>query len=94
MSDTLKIEQRGQGVVHHDYRNGLGDMLLEAGKTMVRNPEVRHRLLSTFAAVADSIPLGRSPNFELEKTIRFYDRSMPITLASPNAMSEYPEKSQ
>lgn len=83
MSDTQKIEQQGQGVVHHDYRNGLGDMLLEAGKSMVRNPETRHKLLSTFAAVANSIPIGRTPSFELEKTIRFYDRSMPITVASP-----------
>lgn len=83
MSDTLKIEQRGQGVVHHDYRRGLGDMLLEAGKVMVGNPEVRHRLLSTYAALANAIPIGRSPSGDLEKTIRFHDRSMPITIASP-----------
>jgi len=83
MSDTQKIEQRSQGVVHHEYRRGLGDMLLEVGKAVVSNPEARHRLLSTYAALANAIPIGPRPSHNLEKTIRFHDRSMPITLASP-----------
>lgn len=83
MSDTLKIEQRSQGVVQHDYRRGPSDFMLEVGKSLVSNPETRHRLLSTYAAIANAIPLGRSPSSDLEKTIRFHDRSMPITLASP-----------
>ncbi|HKP98280.1 MAG TPA: dihydroorotate dehydrogenase 2 [Fibrobacteria bacterium] len=83
MSDTLKIEQRGQGVVHHDYSRGPGDLLLEAGKALIRNPETRHRLLATYAALADAMPLRSHPPSGLEKTIRFHDRSVPITLASP-----------
>ncbi len=83
MSDTLKIEQRSQGVIHHDYHRGLGDLLLEAGKAMIPNPETRHRLLSTLAAVSDAIPPRSRPNSDLEKTIRFHDRSVPLTLGSP-----------
>ncbi len=83
MSDTLKIEQRGQGVVHHEYRRGLGDLLLEAGKALIRNPETRHHLLGTYAAFSDAIPYLGRPHSDLEKTIRFHDRSMPITLGSP-----------
>lgn len=83
MSDTLKIEQRGHGVVHHDYGRGLGDLLLETGKALVRNPETRHHMLSAYAAVTNALPLGGHPHRNLEKTIRFHDRSMPITLGSP-----------
>ncbi|MEO7426785.1 MAG: dihydroorotate dehydrogenase 2 [Fibrobacteria bacterium] len=83
MSDTLKIEQRGQGVIHHEYHRGLGDVMLDAGKAMIRNPETRHHLLATLAAVADVIPPRSRPHSDLEKTIRFHDRSMPLTLASP-----------
>ena len=83
MSDTLKIEQRSQGVVHHDYRRGPGDLLLETIKRMVRNPETRHNLFATYAAMADAIPPHARPNLDLEKTIRFQDRSVPLTLASP-----------
>jgi dihydroorotate dehydrogenase len=83
MSDTLKIEQRGQGVINHDYRRGIGDFFLEMGKSIIRNPEVRHKLLPTFAAAANFYPVGRTPSSDLEKTIRFFDRSMPITLGSP-----------
>jgi dihydroorotate dehydrogenase len=82
MPDTLKIEQRGQGVVHHEYRRGLGDILLDTVKAVVRNPDTRHRLYSTFAACSDFIPHGR-PHHDLEKTVRFHDRSVPLTLASP-----------
>jgi dihydroorotate dehydrogenase len=80
--DTLKIEQRGQGVVHHEYRRGLGDILLDTVKAAVPNPETRHRLFSTFAACTDILPHGR-PHHDLEKTVRFHDRSVPLTLASP-----------
>ncbi|MDB5051756.1 MAG: Dihydroorotate oxidase [Fibrobacteres bacterium] len=83
MADTLKIEQRGQGVIHHDYSRGLGDLMLEAGKALIRNPETRHHLLSTLAALSDALPPRSRPHSNLEKTIRFHDRSMPITLASP-----------
>jgi dihydroorotate dehydrogenase len=83
MSDTLKIEQRSQGVVHHDYGRGLGDLMLEAGKALIRNPETRHRLLGAYAAVANANPLNGRPSSSLEKTIRFPDRSVPLTLASP-----------
>lgn len=83
MPDTLKIEQRGRGVVHHEYNRGLGDWMLEAGKALIRNPETRHGLLSLYAAMADAIPPHSRPPHELEKVIRFPDRSMPITLASP-----------
>jgi dihydroorotate dehydrogenase len=83
MSDTLKIEQRSQGVIHHDYRRGLGDIALEVGKKIVSNPEARHRLLATYAAIANAIPMGRTPSSDLEKTLRFPDRSMPFTIASP-----------
>jgi dihydroorotate dehydrogenase len=82
MPDTLKIEQRGQGVVHHDYSRGLGDFLLETVKTLVRSPETRHKLFSSYAACADFLPHGR-PHHDLEKTVRFHDRSVPLTLASP-----------
>lgn len=83
MPDTLKIEQRGQGVVHHEYRRGLGDLMLEAGKALIRNPETRHHLLAAYAALTDSIPPRSRPHSDLEKTIRFHDRSVPLTLASP-----------
>ena len=83
MPDTLKIEQRGQGVIHHEYRRGLGDLMLEAGKALIRNPETRHHLLAAYAALADSIPPRSRPHSDLEKTIRFQDRSVPLTLASP-----------
>lgn len=83
MSDTQKIEQRGHGVVHHEYRHGLGELMLEAGKALIRNPETRHHLLAAYAALADSIPPRSRPHSDLEKTIRFHDRSMPLTLASP-----------
>jgi dihydroorotate dehydrogenase len=80
--DTLKIEQRGQGVVHHEYRRGPGDILLDTVKAMVPNPEARHKLFSTFAACYDLLPRGR-PHHDLEKTVRFHDRSVPLTLGSP-----------
>jgi dihydroorotate dehydrogenase len=83
MSDTLKLEQRSQGVIHHEYSRGLGDLLLDAGKALIRNPETRHGMLATLAAVADVIPLRGRPHSDLEKTIRFPDRSVPLTLASP-----------
>lgn len=83
MSDTLKIEQRSQGVVHHDYRRGLGDLLLETIKSLVRSPETRHNLFSAYAAAMDAIPPRSHPNMDLERTIRFHDRSVPITMASP-----------
>jgi dihydroorotate dehydrogenase len=83
MSDTLKIEQRSQGVIHHDYRRGLGDLMLEAGKALIRSPEARHHLLAAYAALADSIPPRSRPHSDLEKTVRFHDRSVPLTLASP-----------
>jgi dihydroorotate dehydrogenase len=82
LPDTLKIEQRGQGVVHHEYRRGLGDILLDTVKAVVPNPESRHKLFSTFAAFSDFLPHGR-PHHDLEKTVRFHDRSMPLTMASP-----------
>lgn len=82
MPDTLKIEQRSQGVVHHEYRRGLGDFFLETAKALVRNPETRHRLFSSYAAASDLLPHGR-PHLDLEKTLRFHDRSVPLTLASP-----------
>lgn len=83
MPETQKIEQRGQGVVHHEYRRGLGDLMLEAGKALIPNPEARHHLLAAYAALADSIPPRSRPHSDLEKTIRFHDRSVPVTLASP-----------
>jgi len=83
MADTLKIEQRSQGVIHHDYRRTLGDWMLEAGKILVPNPETRHHLLATFAAFADAVPPRSRPPSGLERTIRFHDRSVPLTLASP-----------
>jgi dihydroorotate dehydrogenase len=83
MSDTQKIEQRGHGVVHHEYRHGLGELMLEAGKALIRSPETRHHLLAAYAALTDSIPPRSRPHSDLEKTIRFHDRSMPLTLASP-----------
>lgn len=82
MPETLKIEQQGQGVTHYEYRRGPGDFLLETLKAVVRNPETRHRLLSTYAAWADALPHGR-PHLDLEKTLRFHDRSVPFTMASP-----------
>lgn len=81
--DTLKIEQRSQGVVHHDYRRGPGDWMLEAGKALIRNPETRHHLLAAYAAMANAVPPLSRPHSDLERTIRFHDRSVPITLASP-----------
>jgi dihydroorotate dehydrogenase len=83
MSDTLKIEQRSQGVVHHEYGRGLGDLMLEAGKALIRDPEMRHKLLSAYAALAGANPLMGAPPSQLEKTLRFFDRSMPVTLAGP-----------
>ena len=62
MPDTQKIEQRAQGVVHHEYRRGLGDLMLEAGKAFIRNPEARHHLLAAYAALTDSIPLRSRPH--------------------------------
>jgi dihydroorotate dehydrogenase len=83
MPDTLKIEQRSQGVVHHEYRRGLGDLFLDTVKSVVRNPETRHGLFSTYAALADALPPRSRPHLDLEKTVRFHDRSVPLTMASP-----------
>jgi dihydroorotate dehydrogenase len=80
--DTLKIEQRGQGVVHHEYGRGLGDIFLDTVKALIPNPETRHKLFSSYAACANLMPHGR-PHLDLEKTVRFQDRSVPLTLASP-----------
>jgi dihydroorotate dehydrogenase len=82
MSETLKIEQRSQSVVQHDYGRGPGDWMLEAGKLLVSNPETRHRLLSRYAAFADRLPGGHPPA-ALEKVIRFADRSVALTVGSP-----------
>jgi dihydroorotate dehydrogenase len=57
--------------------------MLEAGKALISNPEARHHLLAAYAAVTDSIPPRSRPHSDLEKTIRFHDRSVPLTLASP-----------
>ncbi len=83
MSDTLKIEQQSQGVVNHEYRRSLGDYFLEAGKAVFRNPEIRHQMLSSLAAGMNMIPGYGGANSDLEKTIRFADRSVPLNLASP-----------
>ena len=82
MSETEKIEQRTQSVTHHDYARGPGDWMLALGKLLIVDPETRHRLLSTYAACADALPGGRPPD-ALEKVVRFQDRSVPLTMASP-----------
>lgn len=81
-SETTKFEQRAQGASHPDYRRGLGDYLLEMGKLLIRNPETRHNLLATLAVFDNVIPGGRPPA-ALERTVRFQDRSVPLTMASP-----------
>ncbi|HLP41919.1 MAG TPA: hypothetical protein VK465_10460, partial [Fibrobacteria bacterium] len=81
MSETTKFEQRTQGVSHPEYRRTLGDLLLEAGKMVIRNPETRHNLLATTAAFSRLQP-GR-PDAAIERIVRFHDRSVPLTMQSP-----------
>jgi dihydroorotate dehydrogenase len=83
MPETTKKEARGKPVVHHDYRQTPGDWALEAGKILMRNPEARHDFLPRYAAMADKMFPRKKPHSDLEKTIRFHDRSVPITMAGP-----------
>jgi dihydroorotate dehydrogenase len=80
--ETARIDVRAQDVTHHDYGRGFGDWMLEAGKLLIRDAEARHGLLSTFAACSRLMP-GGSPPPELERVLRFQDRSVPLTMASP-----------
>lgn len=81
-SETTKIEARAQGLPQPDYGRGPGDFLLAAGKLLVRNAETRHNLLAPFAAFSRFLPGGRPPA-AIERIVRFQDRSMPLTMASP-----------
>ncbi len=83
MPETAKKPPQRKQVIHHDYRLLPGDLALEAGKMLVRNPEARHDMLPRYAQWADKLLPGKKPNPDLEKTIRFHDRSVPLTLASP-----------
>lgn len=67
---------------HPDYHPGLGDLALGAVKLLVRNAETRHDLLAPFASLSRFLPGGRPPA-ALERVVRFQDRSMPLTMASP-----------
>jgi dihydroorotate dehydrogenase len=82
MSETAKIEQRAQGMAHPDYRGSLGDLALATAKLVIRNSETRHNLLAPFASFSRFVPGGRPPA-ALERIVRFQDRSMPLTMASP-----------
>ena len=82
MSETAKFEQRAHGAPHPDYSRGLGDYLLETGKFLVRNAETRHNMLAPFAVFSRFLP-GGNPPAALERIVRFQDRSVPLTMASP-----------
>jgi dihydroorotate dehydrogenase len=81
-SETQKIEQRAQGVAQPEYGRSFGDFLLETGKLLVRNAETRHNLLAPFASFTRFLP-GGTPAAALERVVRFQDRSVPLTMASP-----------
>ncbi len=66
-----------------DYNRTLSDWMLEAGKALVPNPELRHDMLSSFAAFSNALPPRYTPPPNLERFVHFHDRSLPLRMASP-----------
>lgn len=83
MADTSKLEVQGRDVVHHEYKQGAGDSFLALVKRLLPDPEARHHLLPFAARLAGMNPFTPATPPALERTLHFYDRSLPLTLASP-----------
>jgi dihydroorotate dehydrogenase len=71
----------------HDYKPTMGDNLLEAIKRVVPSAETRHHFLAHYARFFSFLPPRYSIPAALEKTLRFHDRSLPITLGGPILMA-------
>ncbi len=66
-----------------DYGKDLGDRFLDTAKSLISNAETRHHLLATYARLRATLPSHYHPAPALTKTIRFHDRSLPLTVGSP-----------
>lgn len=66
-----------------DYKSTFGDRFLDAFKALIPDAERRHHLLARYASWRSLLPLNYQPSPTLSKTIRFHDRSVPITVGSP-----------
>jgi dihydroorotate dehydrogenase len=69
--------------VDHEYKITAGDRLLETVKRLVPNAETRHHLLAQTARAYAAFPPHYQIPAPLEKTLRFHDRSLPITVGGP-----------
>ena len=67
----------------YDYKITAGDRLLEAVKRLVPNAETRHHMLAQYARAYAAVPPHYQIPSGLEKTLRFHDRSLPITVGGP-----------
>lgn len=67
----------------YDYKTTLGDRFLDVVKSVISNAETRHHFLGSYARGRAMLPWHYHPAPELTKTIRFHDRSLPLTVASP-----------
>jgi dihydroorotate dehydrogenase len=68
---------------NHDYQKTFGDRFLDFAKAVISNAETRHHLLATYARWRSILPPSYHPSPALAKTIRFHDRSSPLTLGTP-----------
>ncbi len=66
-----------------DYGKAFGDRFLNTAKVVISDAEARHHLLATYARWRARLPLHYRPPAALSKTIRFHDRSLPLTVGSP-----------
>jgi len=67
----------------YDYKRTFGDRFLDAFKGLIPDAERRHHLLARYASWRSLFPPHYKPSSTLTKTIRFHDRSVPITLGTP-----------
>jgi dihydroorotate dehydrogenase len=81
--NSTSIVDHPSAVTHHDYVLNFGDKWLALLKKMVRNPETRHQSLELLAALQNKWPIRRQADRALNKSIRFADRSLPLSLSSP-----------
>ncbi len=72
--------QKGKEVL---YPSSFNDVFLTILKSLVPNPETRHLLLPLFARIVNFPGLRPIADPNLEKVLKFHDKSMPLTLASP-----------
>jgi dihydroorotate dehydrogenase len=70
-------------VTDYDYKVTAGDRLLDAVKRFVPNAETRHHMLAQYARLYAAVPPHYQIPGALEKTLRFHDRSLPISVGGP-----------